>query len=328
MRKAVNILFLGGAKRVSMARMFKNAAGRLGLEAGIFSYELTAQVPVAAEATVIKGLRWSDASLMDHLHQVVTDNSIDIIIPFVDPAVEVAARFCASDLEAGCFTPCGHNAMTAMMFDKVAADAVFRDAGFPLPLQPDALPESGTVIAKPRFGSASKGIMTLDMQEYRKMAASPDAENYLFQEYVAGRKEFTVDCYVASDGRFVCAVLRERLEVTGGEVSSTVTVRDPEIETLSRSVLEKLELTGAVTIQFMRDVTGGCDSGRLMLMEINPRLGGGAVCSVHAGAALPEFILRDWMGERLQECTQWRDGVMICRYPQETVFENGVLSDR
>ena len=37
--KCIRILFLGGAKRVSMARMFKSAARRLGYEAEIFSYE-------------------------------------------------------------------------------------------------------------------------------------------------------------------------------------------------------------------------------------------------------------------------------------------------
>lgn len=47
MRQAVNILFLGGAKRVSMARMFQASGERLGLDVNIFSYELSPEAPIA-----------------------------------------------------------------------------------------------------------------------------------------------------------------------------------------------------------------------------------------------------------------------------------------
>lgn len=64
---------------------------------------------------------------------------------------------------------------------------------------------------------------------------------------------------------------RKRLEVVGGEVSRTVTLRDDRIMELSRKVIERLHLRGAVTLQFLRDIT----TDRMLLMEINPRLGGG-----------------------------------------------------
>lgn len=327
MRKAVNILFLGGAKRVSMARKLKRAGADLGLDVTLFSYELGTHVPVAAEAAVITGLRWNDPRLMENLHEAVMTNRIDIIIPFVDPAVEVAAKYCAADIEAECFTPGRDASLAAVMFDKVQADALFRSLGFPLPLRPEELSGDAKIIAKPRCGSASKGIKVLCRDEYANLADTPEGEGYLFQEYIGRRREYTVDCYVTSRGKFVCAVPRERLEVQGGEVTSTVTVRDHEIESLSRHILSELKFTGPVTIQFMREVLPDGEPGRLMLMEINPRLGGGAVCAVHAGAALPEYILRDWMGEDIAECDSWRDGVMICRYQQEVAFEHGHLID-
>ena len=151
------------------------------------------------------------------------------------------------------------------------------------------------------------------------MCANGEAEAYLCQQYVAGRMEFTVDCYVATDGKVICTVPRRRIEVAGGEVTVTQTVHDKEMESWCGRILGKLGLTGAVTIQFLREHDA---EGRLMLMEINPRLGGGAVCAVHAGADLPEFILREWLGERLEPCAQWKDGLKICRYLSEVVFEN------
>ncbi|MDE6126751.1 MAG: ATP-grasp domain-containing protein, partial [Muribaculaceae bacterium] len=75
-------------------------------------------------------------------------------------------------------------------------------------------------------------------------------------------------------------------------------------------------LRGPVTVQLLRDTT----DGRLMLMEINPRLGGGAVCSVHAGADLPFMILSDLLGSKPEVCDGWQAGVKISRYMQEVVF--------
>jgi len=325
MRQAVNILFLGGAKRVSMAGMIMRAGDRLGLDVNLFSYELFAEVPVAEVATVIRGLRWSDPDIMADLHNVVVENHIDIIIPFVDPAVEIAARFCNSVADVDCFTPGGNADMSRLMFDKVEADALFRTLGFPLPHNAVAENVAGRVIAKPRKGSASKGLRVMSHEEYEKFFATDESrEDYLCQEYIEHRKEFTVDCYVTSKGCFVCAVPRERLEVQGGEVMSTETLHDEEIESLSRRILHDLKLTGPVTIQYMREVDATGSAGRLMLMEINPRLGGGAVCAVHAGADLPMFILSDWLGHSIEECNTWRAGVKICRYMQEVAFENGL----
>lgn len=319
MRQAVNILFLGGAKRVSMARMFKKAAQRLGLEAVIFSYELTGEVPVAVEASVIKGLKWSDPDLMDHLRATVEENRIDILVPFVDPAVGVAARFCRNF--PGSFCPCSTPEFADSMFDKAVADRMFREAGLTLPPEADA---SAAVICKPRFGSASKGIKVVPAEEYRRMASDPDeSEKYIFQGYVADREEYSVDCYVNSDGSFVCAVPRRRLEVAGGEVTSTVTVSSPELVRLSRQALQRLDLRGASTLQFLRPAHE--PDAPFMLMEVNPRLGGGAVCSVHAGADIPAYILSDWLGHPAPELTSWHENLKICRYPAEVPFLDGEL---
>lgn len=324
MRQAVNILFLGGAKRVSMARMFKQAAARMGLDAVIFSYELTTEVPIAEEASVIVGLRWSDPGLMDHLHAVAEENRIDIMVPFVDPAVAVAARYCRSF--PGCFCPCSTPEFADAMFDKTVADKLFRQAGLPLP--PEAA-DSERVICKPRFGSASKGIITVTAGEYRQLSADPEkAREYLFQGYVADREEYSVDCYVNTDGTFVCAVPRKRLEVAGGEVTSTITVHSPELVRLSREALERLDLRGASTLQFLRPLNPGQHDGErpgYMLMEVNPRLGGGAVCSVHAGADLPGYILSDWLGHPAAPLASWHENLKICRYPAEVPFIDGHL---
>lgn len=308
-------MMLGGAKRVSLARMLKQAGERRGMDVVIFSYELSREVPIAEVATVIVGRRWRDPDLMNHLHEVIKENNIDIILPFVDPAVEVAARFC--NAENGCWTPMTDPAKARMLFDKIEADAVFRSMGFPLPALADG---ADKVIAKPRCGSASQGIKVFDRARYEAFRATGEAAEYLCQEFIERHEEVSVDCYVSTVGEFVCAVPRRRLAVSGGEVTDTVTIDDARICSLSEKILRELDLRGPSTLQFICRKSADGVVGEPLLMEINPRLGGGVVCSVHAGADIPAFILADWQGEAVGRCDTWRPGVRISRYMQEVVF--------
>lgn len=307
-KRKVRILFLGGAKRVSMARKFITAGAKLGLEVELLSYELCPEVPVASVANILVGLKWNDAKIYDDLHRQVTANAIDMLIPFVDGAVEVAARY--RDLYGGVWIPAGDSETAATMFDKIKADTLFRRYALPVP-EADRFPK----IAKPRFGSASKGIKIIE--DPAALASLENPDDYLLQEYIQPREEITVDCYVSLSGEIIATVPRYRIETQGGEASVTETFRDEKVENLARETLTRTGLRGAVTIQMLRDLR----DGRLMLMEINPRLGGGAVCSCHAGADLPVFILRDMAGLPLTPCDGWKGNIRICRYFSEVAFD-------
>ncbi len=315
--RKVKILFLGGAKRVSMGEKFLEAGRRLGLEVELFSYELTPFVPVASIATIIEGRRWKDPDLYNHLNQVVTEHGIDILIPFVDGAVEVAARY--RDDFGNVWVPVGTPESAAAMFDKLLADRLFRNNHLPVPMNRE---EHGSaplpLIAKPRFGSASKGIRVISNETELE---DLNVQDYLIQEYIADRKEITIDCYRSISGEVICTVPRYRIETQGGEASVTRTFSNSEVEALAARTLETLDLRGAVTIQLLERAEPQPGQERFMLMEINPRLGGGAVCSVHAGACLPEFILRDSLGMPLEPCRDWIPGTLITRYFSEICFK-------
>ena len=46
---SLNVLMLGGARRVSLSELLRQSGARLGQEIKLFSYELFKEVPVAAE---------------------------------------------------------------------------------------------------------------------------------------------------------------------------------------------------------------------------------------------------------------------------------------
>lgn len=308
--KSIGVLMLGGAKRVSMARHFHDAAAMLGLELRLYSYELSAMVPIARTATIIEGLRWNDSEIVGDLHRVVTEYDIDVMIPFVDGAVEIVARYPFAD----CYAPVCSPALATMMFDKVVAAELFARERIAIPRTYTRGAPQFPLIAKPRRGSASQGIKIVrSSADFRSI----DPSEYLIQEYIEPRREYTVDCFVDRDGNIITVVPRERLEVAGGEVTRTVTVQRDDIIDQSRHILDTLHLTGAVTLQFLQDTR----TNRLLLMEINPRLGGGAVCAVAAGADLPMFILSEAVGLPLSPCDNWRPGTLISRYMQEVIFQ-------
>lgn len=305
----MNILFLGGGKRVSMARLFKRAGATK-----IVSYEGTTHSPISLEGKVIAGRRWSDPAILEDLTRVCREEEIDVIVPFVDGAVAVAARLSE---ETGIFSPVSTAEQAEAMFDKIEASRIFAEAGIPIPQSYSADSEIEQWIAKPRHGSASKGIEIIDTKDQLDRVLA-HAEDFLVQERIDHRDEYTVDCYVSvKTGEPLAIVPRKRIEVSGGEVVRTETVIFPEIVDITRRVLAATGLRGAVTVQFIHDL----DANRCLLMEINPRLGGGVVCSVLAQADIPALILAEAKGETPQFIT-YRPYTEIARYPQEVAFFN------
>lgn len=312
-QSTVNFLFLGGAKRVAMARMLRKACAEHGFDCHITGYELTRRSALAVEGDIVEGLKWSSEEIYADLDRICIERDINIVLPFVDGAVGVAAEFAAHRSSTGVFSPVSDYTLVETMFDKCAAADLFESLGLPIPRTYRGEGFTSKLIAKPRRGSASKGILSIDDAEQIK---DIDTDAYLIQERFDHREEITVDCYAGvHSGRIFAVSPRQRIEVSGGEAVRTVTIDDNEVTALAHRVLEATGLRGAVTIQFLRDL----DNGRLMVMEINPRLGGGAVASVHAGVNLPGLIIDDALHRQLTPQTPL-PGVETVRYLEDVVF--------
>ena len=91
-RRNINILFLGGAKRVSMAEQLIKAGAGFGIEVKIFSHELSPCEPIASIGTIITGSKYLSPEIDTELDEIIANHDIHILLPFIDPAIEVAAR--------------------------------------------------------------------------------------------------------------------------------------------------------------------------------------------------------------------------------------------
>lgn len=311
-KEHLTILLLGGARRVSLAEQLKRSGERIGCTVKIVSYELTEDVPIAIEGKVVKGLKWSDPGVVDDIISVVKEYDVKVILPFVNGAIEIAS-ICRERLPE-VFVPVTDFEIASVLFDKVEAAKAFKEAGFPIPMTYSILSAELPAIVKPRKGGSSRGIHIFRNME--DLMHLEDLQNHILQEYIEHSREYTVDSYIDRKGRILVTVPRERLEVMGGESTRTRTCRNGILESLSREVIEKFKLRGPVNLQFLHDL----DSDRYLLMEANPRLGGGVLCSIFAGAPITDYIIQEALGVEPQPNDSWNAGTLVARYFKEAVF--------
>lgn len=311
-RHTLTILFLGGGRRVSLAQLLKKSGEKLGYNIEIVSYDLSDEVPIAIEGTVVKGLKWSDPDIIDDISKVVNDHKVNIILPMLNGSIEIAS-ICKVRFPK-VFVPVTEFNITNLLFDKAVAAKVFKESGFPIPKTYSVLSARMPAIAKPRKGGSSKGIMIFN--DIDDLMHLPNLQDYLVQEYIKNKDEYTVDCYMDARGEILVSVPRLRIEVMGGVSSRTMTCRNHNLVEFSRKVIERFNLRGPVNLQFIHDK----DSDRYLLMEVNPRLGGAVSCSILAGAPITDYIIKESLGQTLEPCDDWVDKALMARYFQEAFF--------
>lgn len=306
----INILFLGGAKRVSLAKRFIIAGLKLDIGIKIFSYELTKEVPIFSVAEVIVGKRWGDDDLVKHLLETIKIYDINIIIPCIDPAISLAAEL--KQMSLNIFIPVSEKRICEIMYDKCKSYDFFAALNVKLPSKDFDYP----MIAKPRKGSASVGIKVLkNEQNYIHFKNEYQENDYLIQKYIEA-EEYTVDAYVDKTGTLIGAIPRLRLEVYAGEVLKSLTIRDEGIINISAFILDQPGFFGPITIQFLKEKKTRIN----YLMEINTRVGGGIINSIEAGFDIPLYILKEYLEQELRVVQDWKENLFMTRAFQEVFF--------
>lgn len=295
--RQLRLLFLGAGKRLSLAEHFQQAAQREDVDLQLFSIELFKCVAIASAAKVFQGPRFDSPDFISYLWAVVESQNIDVVVPMMDSAT-VALSAQAADLP--CYSVVSDPTLCRTMEDKQLADEWFRAHDIPVPTSKWHYP----AIYKPRRGYGSRGIAIVRDKYEDSYHRKP--EWYFYQPLVTGT-EYTVDAYVDSAGVMVSALSRQRVEVINGEVTHSVTRRHEGILTLTRRILAQPGWRGPITLQFMDTAAGP------VLLEINPRFGGGAPHSIHLGLDAPRWIVREALGRCVEPFDGWPDGSTMVR---------------
>ena len=165
------------------------------------------------------------------------------------------------------------------------------------------------VIIKPNQGSASVGVYQIKNRTELNFFANY-VEDPIIQELISG-DEYTIDVLVNFQGKAISIVPRSRLETRAGETSKGTTVKNPALIAAAKYVVESLPgAIGCITVQcFLQP------DGEIILIEINPRFGGGYPLSYRAGADFPLWLLQLCAGKQPQVAIdEWEDGLSMLRY--------------
>jgi len=320
-KRRLRILLTCIGRRVELLRAFRQAGESLGIRLEIHGADATPLAPairLVDRPHLVPTI--GSGRYIDALAKLVREEKIDLLIPLIDwglPDVASAAQRFAG---LGCRALISSLAVVEVCSDKWLTYRKLTEAGIDTPATwpwVAAVEEKRhrfPYFLKPRRGSAAMGnyvVRTVD--ELRAFGAR--VKDAIVQEFVEGA-EHTLDVYTGFDGRCRCVVPRKRLEVRSGEVTKALIVKDPAIMAVGRRVVELLgECRGVITVQCI--VT---PQGRIRVIEINPRFGGGVPLSIHAGADFPKWILQELLGQTPRiNPTGFRDDVAMLRY-DESVF--------
>lgn len=323
-KTTVHLLFTCIGRRVELIRAFRKAGDALGLRLEIHGADASLFSPAIHRVDRVHVVPpIASGNYIDALAEIVRRKKINLLIPLIDsdlPAI-AAARGRFGDL--GCLALISSPGVVQTCRDKLATFDALRQAGIDTPdtwTWDEALRRKRNrfpYYLKPRAGSAAKGnFIVRDADELRVFGRR--VTEPIVQEFVEGT-EYTLDVYTGLDGRPRCVVPRKRLEVRTGEVSKGLIVKDPAIMAVGQRVAEALdECRGVVTVQCI-----ATPDRRIRVIEINPRFGGGAPLSIHAGADFPKWILQELLGRRPRiNPTGFRDDVAMLRYDDSVFLPN------
>lgn len=306
----MKILFLGASRLVGLLERFQKTARELGVTLEMYTFEDERPwhaVGAVGLAKVIPAPRFTSNEFGTFITQFAKAEAIDIVIPNIDRATISLSKVATTLAESGVSVICSSDEVCEKMGDKKLADEVFSGLKLPVPGN-----KTFPLLAKPRAGASSRGIVRFDDEEEFLFWASRHTQSeYVVQEFIAGT-EYSLDAYVAGSGQILGIVCRTRDVVAEGEVMVSCTRHMEEAEEITARLLSWGKWRGPLTVQVMH-----C-SKKVWLLECNPRFGSGVPLSIEAGLDIPAWILRERLGLPLPEKPiEWRDGLCMTRYRKE-----------
>jgi len=320
----MNVLLSSAGRRVALLDIFRQAQRSIGCGGRVFAADMSVYASAfhaGDDAFVVP--RCTHPEFIPTILEECVRRDVRLVIPTIDTELPAYAA-ARADFEAAGI----HVAVSSPETIRIAADKVLTHewlvrSGLPTvrqaSLQEARAASEGwplPAIAKPRAGSSAIGVTLVRSKE--ELDALGDRSDYILQE-LAGGEEYTVDFWVDRSGVCRSAIPRKRLEVRAGEVSKAVTARRDELLETTFAVARALpEPFGVLNVQMFLDP----DSGRVAIIEVNPRFGGGYPLAWEAGARYAEWLMRDLLELPIDAAPMgWRDGLVMLRYDAAVFFE-------
>jgi len=244
----------------------------------------------------------TDTGYVDTLINFCKKSKIDIVIPLIDPELEVLAeqrqRFYDENIMAVISPP----KTVEITFDKYLTYQFGKDNGINVPVTVLSVEEALKLInegklnwpvaVKHRKGSASKYIFYCNSEKQLRYAFE-ECPYPMIQEFIDG-DEYGYDLFGDFEFRPISVFCKKKLQMRAGETDKAISTDNKELIELGLKILQNLQLFGPMDVDVMISPDGP------KLLEINPRFGGGYPCSHLAGANFPAKLIAIRNGQKLK----------------------------
>lgn len=280
----MNILLTSIGRRGYLVKYFKEALGSQGRVWGADNS------PYAPAFAYCDGTALLPEVSRDHYPQTLLDlctaNRIDIVIPLIDPELEVLAECRRMFTDRNIMLLLSPRSTIQMAADKYLTCLFAAEHDLPSPKtfidldqaldQLTAEQISWPVMVKPRKGSASVNITycydTLQLQAAFEAVPEP-----MIQEIVKGT-EYGYDLFGDQNYTAISVFCKKKLAMRAGETDKAVSTNNQVMIDFGTKLLKSMQLFGPADVDVILSKEGP------KLLEINPRFGGGYPCSHLAGA--------------------------------------------
>ena len=315
----MNILITSAGRRGYIIDYFKSVLGNKGKVHAGNSTPFSAAF-AHADKSVITPLIYSDEYipfLLDYCKQ----NNIEIILSLFDVDLMILAKnkdkFAGEGItvivsDCNVIEKCNDKWETYKfcLNEKIDAPKTFIDLNT-VKDEIDAETLQFPLIIKPRWGMGSLQIyraetmLELDVlyekckrdinNTYLKYESINDVENcVLIQETILGQ-EYGIDIINDLQGHFCKAVAKKKYALRAGETDCAEIISDKRIDQFAENLGIKMAHIGNLDVDLF------LSEGKIYLLEMNARIGGGFPFSYGAGVDLPKAIIKWVDGEALED---------------------------
>jgi carbamoyl-phosphate synthase large subunit len=305
----MNVLLTCAGRRNFLVRFFQEALGPRGLA---IACDASPSAPALAEANhKIVVPTMDHPGYFDALLSICREHDVRLIVSVNDQELDGLARHAARFHDIGTIPIVASPDIVDTCHDKWAACRWLRAHGLSTPETYLSMADARAAIAcgalqfpvliKPRWGTSSIGIELVENERELELAyelrksqirrsaltkmklAEPDCA-FIIQECIQGQ-EYGIDVVNDLNGKYVATLARRKLAMHAGNTDRAISVVEPRLEQLGRTLGQNLAHMGSVDCDVMA-TDKGC-----FVLDVNPRLGGGYAFSHMAGANLPAALI-------------------------------------
>lgn len=296
----MRILLTSVGRRGYLVRYFKDALGPQGQVWGGDQDANAAAFHYCDNSAILPKV--TDSAYVDELLAFCVKSHIDIVIPLIDPGLAVLTGQRDRFYQADIMVVVSPSATIEIAADKYLTYEFGLKNGIAVPETACSIEQAKEfldegrlnwpLVVKPRKGSASSDITYCRNIEHLQSAFA-ECPSPIIQQFLEG-KEYGYDIFCDRQYRPISVFCKLKLAMRAGETDKAISTDDSTLTEFGLKIAQSLELFGPLDA----DVIMTSDRGPVLL-EMNPRFGGGYPCSHLCNAQFPAKLISIAKGQTL-----------------------------